>query len=350
MTARDAPHRFQLLLLLALVLFCARLHAQAPRVSVSIPEGPAQRTFQMFFAQTRIEILYLADVVKDVRTHPVTGELDADEAIRQMIEDTGLEFQFFQNYSFVSLRPKTDARQAAKAAESVVPVSLPEKNLRQPAPALVVPLVTITGTYIPGAGSSTSPLRWSSPRAERRSPAATERFRTHSRNLPMASKAGPGEDFSGNGNFNRGSSINLRGLGSGATLVLVNGRRQSPSGSTRRFRRCIGAAGYGNRSHRSPCRMVPRLCTARTLSQGSSTSFFARTSRVSSLSCRRGTAIGGGDEDPGCRSSSAQTGTTERCGADINISHRSALSAAERRYSAKLRQNVVGWLQTSARS
>ena len=48
--------------------------------------------------------------------------------------------------------------------------------------------------------------------------------------LPVNFGGGPSEDFSGTGNFARGSSVNLRGLGAGATLVLVNGHRQPYSG------------------------------------------------------------------------------------------------------------------------
>ncbi len=38
--------------------------------------------------------------------------------------------------------------------------------------------------------------------------------------MPIASKAGPSEDYIGSGNFNRGVGINLRGLGVEATLVF----------------------------------------------------------------------------------------------------------------------------------
>jgi outer membrane receptor protein involved in Fe transport len=48
--------------------------------------------------------------------------------------------------------------------------------------------------------------------------------------LPMNFGGGPSEDFNVTGNFARGSSVDLRGLGAGATLVLVNGHRQPYSG------------------------------------------------------------------------------------------------------------------------
>lgn len=48
--------------------------------------------------------------------------------------------------------------------------------------------------------------------------------------LPYASLDAPRDDLLVNGNYQYGAGINLRSLGVGATLVLVNGRRQPPSG------------------------------------------------------------------------------------------------------------------------
>ncbi len=88
--------------------------------------------------------------------------------------------------------------------------------------------MTVTGTYIPGVLDISSPLIMTSRREALASSYAT--VQDALQKLPIASKSGPGEDFQGSGNFNRGTSINLRGLGTGATLVLVNGRRQPASG------------------------------------------------------------------------------------------------------------------------
>ena len=48
--------------------------------------------------------------------------------------------------------------------------------------------------------------------------------------LPFVSLDAPREDLGLNNNYNWGAGINLRGLGVGATLVLVNGHRQPLSG------------------------------------------------------------------------------------------------------------------------
>jgi iron complex outermembrane receptor protein len=48
--------------------------------------------------------------------------------------------------------------------------------------------------------------------------------------LPLASRAGINDSYQSAFNFGRGMAANLRGLGAGATLVLVNGHRQAMSG------------------------------------------------------------------------------------------------------------------------
>ncbi len=71
--------------------------------------------------------------------------------VRQMIDSTGLEYQFFQNYSFVSLRPKGEIREAV-GSEVVAGggAPMPTKNFAEsPAPP-GCRQVTVTGTYIPG--------------------------------------------------------------------------------------------------------------------------------------------------------------------------------------------------------
>ncbi len=121
MRRRETFRFVSLLCALAVVSFQA--DAAGPRVTVDIPAGPAPRTFQLFFAQTRIEILYLADAVKDVQTSEIRGTLDADEAVKKMIANTKLEYQFFQNYSFVSLRPKGSRRGRLRARTRMLCVS-----------------------------------------------------------------------------------------------------------------------------------------------------------------------------------------------------------------------------------
>src|SRR5262249_22447144 len=73
-----------------------------------------------------------------------------------------------------------------------------------------------------------SPLEFVTKKDMKKTPYATVQDALQA--LPMNFGGGPSEDFSGTGNYARGSSANLRGLGAGATLVLINGHRQPYSG------------------------------------------------------------------------------------------------------------------------
>jgi outer membrane receptor protein involved in Fe transport len=89
-------------------------------------------------------------------------------------------------------------------------------------------MVTVTGSLIHGAVDVMSPLVYVTQQDLSQAPFATVQDALYQ--LPIVSLNAPREDLGLNNNFNWGSGINLRGLGVGATLVLVNGHRQPLSG------------------------------------------------------------------------------------------------------------------------
>ncbi len=101
MVAREVIQR---LTLLALFL-CAPAFAAAPRANFDIPAGVATKTLQSYYEQTRIEILYLAETPRGLLTNPVSGDLDVETALAQLLKGLPLEFTFDPSYRFVSVRP-----------------------------------------------------------------------------------------------------------------------------------------------------------------------------------------------------------------------------------------------------
>src|SRR5262249_10226309 len=89
--------------------------------------------------------------------------------------------------------------------------------------------VVITGTLIHGVLDIMSPLQFVSRDDMKRTSYATVQDALSG--LTLSGGGGQSEDYAGNGNFARGVAANLRGLGSGATLVLINGHRQPFSGA-----------------------------------------------------------------------------------------------------------------------
>lgn len=235
MDSRNARRRFQggAFFVLITSLFGTSLAADARRMHFDIPAGDALKTLQLYYSQTRIDLLYLTDTVRGVQTRAVSGELDPKEALRRMLEGTGLEFTFENDLSFVSIRPaepeEADPRiRTAALPDGRAPEGAFGMNARMPIAMEELQEVTVTGTLIRGVLDIMSPLTFVTRNHMKKSSYAT--VQDALQQLPFNSNGGPSEDFGGQGNFGRGTSVNLRGLGAGATLVLIDGRRQPYAG------------------------------------------------------------------------------------------------------------------------
>lgn len=188
--------------------------------SFRIPAGPAPQTLQQFYLQSQVRLLYLTDTVKGVHTHEVRGELEPSEALAQLLKGTGLTYEFDDEYSAVIKRAPHEA--SPGAGPSVTP-------LYDAGNVTKLQEILITGSLIHGVLDISSPLVVVDRKEAQKAAYAT--VQDVVRALPIAANITRGEVLAGTGNFGRGSSINLRGLGEGATLVLVNGRRQPVAGT-----------------------------------------------------------------------------------------------------------------------
>jgi iron complex outermembrane receptor protein len=97
--------------------------------------------------------------------------------------------------------------------------------------------IVITGTHLRGITKSASPmLRFSREDLERSGYATLDQF---IQSVPQNFGGGASQDSVGTdgsvGNDGYGSSINLRGLGPGTSLVLLNGHRLAPGGNSGEF-------------------------------------------------------------------------------------------------------------------
>ncbi|MGH8186058.1 MAG: TonB-dependent receptor plug domain-containing protein, partial [Steroidobacteraceae bacterium] len=113
-----------------------------------------------------------------------------------------------------------------------------ERNIDSSPSPQAIDVVVVTGTHIRGGGQSPSPVLQFTREDIRRSGAHTaERFvQTIPQNfgggIAARNLSGPGNSGGENAlqNINLGTGANLRGLGNGSTLVLLNGRRLAPAG------------------------------------------------------------------------------------------------------------------------
>jgi iron complex outermembrane recepter protein len=264
-----------------------------PTVNFNLPSDEFPRAILEFYHQSKIEVLFLAsDSLSRIKTQPVEGEFEPREALERMLKGTGLTFRFVTEHSVAIKQPDGTLTFAIEAGDAktrltewsslthlqllfkttnvtgmktqrvygqftpgdalklmmgsgpldcdevnhktwaifLKPKTLPKSHQtsRQRVGHFILEQVTVTGTLIHDAGDVSAPLVVVSPQDISLAPFDTVQDALYQ--LPIVSLAAPREDLGLNNNYNWGTAINLRGLGVGATLVLVNGHRQPLSG------------------------------------------------------------------------------------------------------------------------
>lgn len=224
-----------LLLLLAVFLFGSAARAQSATVQFHIPAADAEKALTEFVSQTGIQMLYDPDDVRGFTTRPVSGALTVADALRQMLEGSDLNIQFEDDFQFVSIRPVgkavagTGGTGSASTDIDTRSRTVGRASQQFPSDEPEIQEVVITGTYLHGVFDVISPLEQVTRREMNQSSYATVQDVLGS--LPMSFGGAPSENTGGTGNFARGTAVNLRGLGAGATLVLLNGHRLPYSGT-----------------------------------------------------------------------------------------------------------------------
>ena len=217
---------------MALICVClaGRTWAEGPVAQFNLPAEPLPQAILEFYRQSGVEAIYAATPqVLKLTTRAVAGRMASSTALECMRAGTGLTFSFDSARSVI-LRP------AAK-----IPAPLPpavRAVIAQPHPLADMTAerlrpITVTGSLIRGVHSAIAPLVYVR-RAQLRQ-AAYPDIEQALYALPMVSLIGPREDLGVDNNVQYGAGISLRGLGVGATLVLVNGHRQPLGGLTGDF-------------------------------------------------------------------------------------------------------------------
>jgi outer membrane receptor protein involved in Fe transport len=180
----------------------------APTQSYEIAAQDLGSALQVFATVSGREVLAASDVIAGKRGSAVRGDLTAEEALARLLSGTGLRFEV------------VDRAFVIKPAATV--------SSQDPEP------IVVTGTRIRG-GAIASPRLTIDAEAMRNQGLATltDAMRTVPQNFGGGQNPNVGINVpaASGVNIGSGSSLNLRGLGSDATLTLLNGRRLSYSGS-----------------------------------------------------------------------------------------------------------------------
>jgi len=82
---------------------------ESANVRVEINAGNAAATLTEFIRQTRLQVLFEADAIRGHNTRAVSGRLEAREALRVMLEGSGLMFEIVNDRTY-AVRPASFAR------------------------------------------------------------------------------------------------------------------------------------------------------------------------------------------------------------------------------------------------
>jgi iron complex outermembrane recepter protein len=183
------------------------------KYTFDIPAQEASTAIQVWAHQSGLQVFAADEHLRGVRTNAVHGEYSALDAVRRLIEGTGLEVVSTGEKTVTIRRPKgTDSRQTTAAPD--------------PATAsLDVEEVVVTGSRIARTGFDTLQAALVTDAQQIRQRAYTNVAEalndTPGFSPSGTSPIGPGQDDFGAGQ----SFVDLFGLGSQRTLTLVNGRR-----------------------------------------------------------------------------------------------------------------------------
>jgi len=207
--------------------------------SFDVPAGDAAATLKQAAKQGGVEIVFPAAVVRGVRTAPVKGEFTARDAISLMLADTELvlvqdEKTGALTVNRLSSEAKNDASRLADATAANKASGAKIKDGTVRLDSFEVSATKVTGIVNQGIipREENQAVRYSvisRDDIERSGVTSmSELMRTVTSNAEysntpegqQASRAGTsGQTFA------FGDQINLRGLGNGQTLVMINGRR-----------------------------------------------------------------------------------------------------------------------------
>lgn len=218
-------------------------------VEFDIEAQDLSRALTEFGVQSRTEVLFNGADVRGISTDGLSGTYSADQAIKLLLDDTGIDYR--QNADGTLLVGRVviaEQEQESSRSEEQAPApfrvaevdqEVPVGGLREPGPEDEVSVqdkIVVTGSNIRGVETASPLVQLSRDEIDLRGAAtAQDLMRTLSQNF-----GGGVSEFSNvgvtvandaaRGSIGASSGVNLRGLGTDSTLVLLNGRRLAPSG------------------------------------------------------------------------------------------------------------------------
>lgn len=234
------PSRAGTLAASVFAVLCASAEAQAVN-EWDLPEQPLAQSLRAIAAQSESNIIFDRKLVNDRLAPPLKTQASADDALSRVLQGSGLTYRHLDDRTVTIQLASADPSAVSSALYAMKDgrLRLAQANTNEPRPGRTVQgrtlidieEIIVTGTNIRGIENSTAPVT-----VLTREYIESTGFGTVSKlieslpqNFALANQSrlqdGTGAVSSAG---EQGSSINLRGIGEGTTLVLLNGRRLAP--------------------------------------------------------------------------------------------------------------------------
>ncbi len=199
------------------------------RIEFESPARPLGEALRSYGVATDRQLVFAPDLVRGLNAPAVTGTLTPDQALTRLLAGSGLSYTTTEaGVVVIQRQPQPNAPETTDDRGEDA-----EGEARNASD--VSDRIVVTGTNIRGVTPDSSPLFIFGREDIELSGVST--LAEFIDRLPQNFGGGSQQDIislptdrTSSANFSAGSSINLRGTGSGSTLVLLNGRRIAPSG------------------------------------------------------------------------------------------------------------------------
>ena len=226
------------------MILAAAAHAQeGEKRDFDIEAQPLAKALLEFNEQSGVLVMAPQALVEGKTAPAIEGEITADEALDRILSGSGLKSYASDSGAFtitLASAETTDPHPFQIARLQDTPTRQIESvdEDEGEGDALVIDVIVVTGTNIRGAVNPTAPLIGFDAEDIQLSGATTvqEFLRVVPQNFASttpinANSSGNPFAPSGATNITNGTTVDLRGLGAGSTLVVFNGRRLAPSGN-----------------------------------------------------------------------------------------------------------------------
>ena len=226
-------------LMLAMVACTVPAWAQssdAPQ-AYSISAGSLADALDQLAAQSKVQIIYPAELVRGKRASAISGQQTWRQALEKLLAGSGLEWNQV-NSSTVAIRK---AEIAPKPATGKGATRQPQVAAKEEQDVTELEPMVVTGSHIRGVDVSIGSNLITVDR-DYIDKSGYSSLADVLKTIPQFGPSQASADYSAGGavNYAGGEGVDLRGLGLGTTLVLVNGRRQAVSGTRGNFQDITG--------------------------------------------------------------------------------------------------------------